>query len=600
MARRKVRSQSGPNPILQAYFQDRLLRRRQQEAEAMQRETQAAYAKEIGLRGQAGQALEDIRAGRLSPDVVPEGLKAYMTEGYESLRPSEEQLLEPLYGSIASASNEFEVPSQDRMIAGLKARGIATDTPYTQGDQLNNITEEIPLYDVKGGGPSAALSGLTSAAGQRTGALRAATGYYQPGMTLSADEARMVPPQLLEDASGGSFTYRGTPTQARQNELIQRITSGVPTQKPVFDDAAAPPELQGTGTPTSFEPGDNRPLTLAERRNTALEAAQLGINLPGFVTEEEQLMPVQTVDKDGKPVVRLVSRSSASAGQEFPMFKEPERGMVVTGYNAAGQETTQLINPTDGHTIRNLGTKPRTDNLPITIDDPLYADAIQRAVLYIPANRRDTMIAFANDLWKRGDKEQLGQVIRQMAVETEDVNTQREIRGRMQTRDSMLAIAEDLDALEASGVDTNIVRGKAEQLVRYLGATSNPELVRIGQRIQANLITFRRAATGVTSSYNEPEAYNALWPDIRSVNSVNMNLIYGLLDEMDVNDSTYWNYKLGPNGAALVLGAGTPTSTAIAPLSDGAEFVRDPTTGRVVPRSTIAAPNPPIRPIPSH
>ncbi len=183
---------------------------------------------------------------------------------------------------------------------------------------------------------------------------------------------------------------------------------------------------------------------------------------------------------------------------------------------------------------------------------PEYLTALERSMFNVPAVRRPNVANLANRLWAEGKTDELKDVIRQSAIEFENVDTKNQVLGRRATLASLRDTRQILNELKAKGVDTGIVRGTVEDLARKLGKSTNPELVALANRLQGTLINYRRAATGVQFGEREGAEYAKMFPTYRNDIPVNLALIDGLEREMRTYDNEYWTHKLGKDGAALV------------------------------------------------
>lgn len=121
-----------------------------------------------------------------------------------------------------------------------------------------------------------------------------------------------------------------------------------------------------------------------------------------------------------------------------------------------------------------------------------------------------------------------------------------------------------LQEMQAKGVPTGFLTGTAEDLVRKVGKSTNPEYVALANRLAGTLINYRRAATGVAFGEREAAQYEKMFPNYRNELPVNLALIQGLQREMKTYDDVYWESKLGKDGKAFVFG----------------ESVKAPPTGR--------------------
>jgi len=181
-----------------------------------------------------------------------------------------------------------------------------------------------------------------------------------------------------------------------------------------------------------------------------------------------------------------------------------------------------------------------------------WMNVIDRAVGSMPANRRAPLMARMNRLASEGNWEELKGATIQMAVESENVDTKNQVLGRMMTLAAMTDVQSMLHELKDKGIPTNWFVGKMEDFERKLGMSSNTEYVRLGNRLHDLLVAYRRAATGVAFSARESADYARMFPNYSNELPVNLALIDGLVRSIEGHNKTYWEYKLGPEGARLV------------------------------------------------
>jgi hypothetical protein len=86
----------------------------------------------------------------------------------------------------------------------------------------------------------------------------------------------------------------------------------------------------------------------------------------------------------------------------------------------------------------------------------------------------------------------------------------------------------ELQAYEDGGGDTNVFTGTTEQALNKIGLTKEPELKKIATRIQAAIQRYRLGVSGKAFNILESEEYNEMFPDMKSVNTLNMAKLEGL------------------------------------------------------------------------
>lgn len=184
-----------------------------------------------------------------------------------------------------------------------------------------------------------------------------------------------------------------------------------------------------------------------------------------------------------------------------------------------------------------------------------YATALSRATSggNITQQKRNAWNIEANELAKRGDTKQLGEVIGQAAIESENVDQRNLIRGRVGMRISLGEMKQTIQEMEKAGVPTSKLTGSAENIAQWAsGQTTNPKLAQLGARMKANLVNYRRATTGVQFGEKEAEAYEANFPSSVKGTALNVAIIDGLLEQVKSDDAVYWHGKVGPDGMRLI------------------------------------------------
>lgn len=195
-------------------------------------------------------------------------------------------------------------------------------------------------------------------------------------------------------------------------------------------------------------------------------------------------------------------------------------------------------------------TAPVVDTLGKVPDE--WRSVIDRSILMIPATRRKSVLEAMSRAWASGNVENIKSLVKQAAVEGENVDKKNQVQGREATIAALKDVETILLDLNRAKVPTGWLAGNVEDLYRKLGTSTNPEYVSLGARLKGVLIDYRRAATGVQFSERESADYEQMFPNYRNTLPVNLALIRGLMRQMETHDKTYWESKLGKEGAQLV------------------------------------------------
>lgn len=198
-----------------------------------------------------------------------------------------------------------------------------------------------------------------------------------------------------------------------------------------------------------------------------------------------------------------------------------------------------------------------------------WQNVVARATDNLPGPRRAQKLATFSRLFDEGQTQELADQVRQTVIDGETVDLKNQVIGRQTMRASLLNAKQTLEDMKQAGIPTNWFVGTAEDLLRKVGATQNPQYVSMANQLADSLITYRRQATGVSFGEREAADYARMFPNYRNTIPVNDAQIAGLLNSINSNDAVYWSHKLGPEGARLVLG------TAAESNSDPQQAARD-------------------------
>lgn len=270
----------------------------------------------------------------------------------------------------------------------------------------------------------------------------------------------------------------------------------------------------------------------ATGKDQAAEAAERALKKS---QEERQVRAQEETVRHNKEMERI---SGLTAGRAEATAAETARhNRVMEGIAQQNADTT-----------RNRYTSSGIDSTM----DPAYSTALERAVLGVPAAKRPAVASLANRLWSEGNTKELKDVIRQAAIESENVDTKNQVLGRGATLASLRDTRVILNELKEKGVPTGWLTGTVEDLARRLGKTTNPDYVTLANRLMGTLINYRRSATGAAFSDKESADYQRMFPNYKNDLPVNLALLDGLERELTTYDAEYWNHKLGEHGAKLV------------------------------------------------
>lgn len=255
------------------------------------------------------------------------------------------------------------------------------------------------------------------------------------------------------------------------------------------------------------------------------------------------LQDTEVILQGGKRVMAFFNPDPANTGY---FQKDPATGQLTD----ITSKVVGLYRPPSA-TMQILNSSQPTPNM-----QPDMSDALNRATMTLPSNQRAQVVSTVNQQVNRGNLNGAKDTIRQAALEGEDVATRNQVRGRREVVQALTSIEGLLKDLP-----TNLVSGTVEDVARRLGTSTDQRYVRVGQRLNTLLQSYRRSITGAAFSQAETSEYNTIFPAYTNTPPVNTTLINALREAFSDNDRIYWDYKLGPGWA--------DTSYGNAPASRG-------------------------------
>jgi hypothetical protein len=244
---------------------------------------------------------------------------------------------------------------------------------------------------------------------------------------------------------------------------------------------------------------------------------------------------------------RLMEQAEATRG--FQQSERLERQAFQSSEREARAADQRAL---QGFIQSSIAQRQQGPDINLGLDQQAASAALARATADMGPAQHRQWINTANRAAQSGDTNTVKSIIRQAAVEGEPVDARNRIMARITMRDSLARAENVLAQMRQAGVPTNILTGTAEDVVRKLGTTTNPQYVQLKNILMDTLITYRRAATGVQFSQPESEQYRAMFPNYSNTFPVNEALIKGLRDSIDTQDRAYWEFKLGPEGANFI------------------------------------------------
>lgn len=415
-------------------------------------------------------------------------------------------------------------------------------------------------------------------------------------------------------ASGAILDYQKQKAQAPiiaaklADEQSQRQARDLGTQKTQMEiDQMQRDQAQGEMLKSLYADPANPPTLNKIASIVGPERAAAIIKLHGVADPTKQYKDVSELLRDGLLGVAALPESARPEGYKITVDGIRSRGIPVDQiappeYDA--NSFARLLNygkapeapPTLQHIETDKGIQPwnpKTNELlpPIAQPKPKQVDPVAAELAQIrlgeartkaadektqseafgkvPVERRTAIDRVTNSMpkeraasWRKtlsglavdGNEEDLRSAMKQAAIESEPSTSRTQLQGREQMVGSLLDAKAILSDMKTRGVPTDILTGSVEDIARKLGTSTNPEYVRLGNRLASTLIAYRKAATGAQFSEKESSQYQKMFPNYSNEFPVNDALIQGLLDEAQTNNRIFWSNKVGSKAAGWILG----------------------------------------------
>jgi len=332
------------------------------------------------------------------------------------------------------------------------------------------------------------------------------------------------------------------------------------------DDAVAPGPVADTPqTRVMLQMASRFPEVAARfQSQRALPARPVDPSMPAMGAPEAMTTRIATgpeMERAGATQRGIEAQAAAAKERAIDNARADEntaRSLRAQASTEAYQEKMARIAQQNANTTQRRYTSSGLDASNL---DPTYADALDSAIMSFPQTKRRPVVDQANRAAAAGDADRVKEIIKQAALEGENVDSRNQIRSRQATIAALADAKSMITELKAAGVPTGWFTGTAEDLARKLGTTTDPKLVELKTRLMDSVIQYRRAATGVAFGEREGQDYAQMFPNYKQTLPVNEAVIAGLSRAMRGNDRNFWENKLGKKGAALITGAPDETTT---------------------------------------
>lgn len=174
-------------------------------------------------------------------------------------------------------------------------------------------------------------------------------------------------------------------------------------------------------------------------------------------------------------------------------------------------------------------------------------DAFNFLTARMSKDQRVTADTYFKGLLNKGDYTTAAQYLKTTAIANLPSTEQQKAFGRFQAVDALNEIKKDLVQFTNNGGNTDIFSGSIEDMYQSLGATSNPTLATIGNKIALSIVAYRNAVSGAAFTESEAKTYEKIFPSIGKVPELNYAKIQSLTDTLNLNNKSIFEQVLGPS-----------------------------------------------------
>lgn len=186
---------------------------------------------------------------------------------------------------------------------------------------------------------------------------------------------------------------------------------------------------------------------------------------------------------------------------------------------------------------------------------PSYLDASFGLSLKFPGDSKGQ--AFLADLQStidKGDFPRAKDKLKKAALDTADMETGRQVRGRDSSLRALDSIERDLQEYTKKGGSLNILTGTYEDMARKIGTVSDPERRRIATKIQSAIADYRKSISGAAFTESEKKEYDAMFPSTLNTEALNLANISAMRDIFNQGNESFYRQQLGNENYEAIFG----------------------------------------------
>ncbi len=193
-------------------------------------------------------------------------------------------------------------------------------------------------------------------------------------------------------------------------------------------------------------------------------------------------------------------------------------------------------------------------------------DAAQTLLLKEDKEKTQNAMDIIDDNISKGEMGKAKSKLKLLALGKVGVEESNRITGKERTVELLDKIKDDLNTLEANGINTNILSGTYEEVQGKLGLVANPELRKLITKINTTIFNYRKQMSGVAFPDKETRDYKKIFPGGDKTKELNMANINALKDVFGGDVEYFYKKHIGEENYDEIFGKKEEKSTQISSL----------------------------------
>ena len=255
---------------------------------------------------------------------------------------------------------------------------------------------------------------------------------------------------------------------------------------------------------------------------------------------------LNTISDTGKRTFKKIASGTGvegiSANDQIRATKLARKLAGVRGIKAILPSIYQKIR--EGFSIDQIEDDVRFSGQSSALTGPIRS-AAQSVLISSSDTEKEGALDFIDDQISNGNTGRAKELVKKLARDKAGTEQSKAIAGKERTVEFIDEIREDLEVLQANGINTNIFTGTLEDINKKIGRVNNPELRKVATKISVAIQNYRRSLSGVAFSVPEAKEYKDIFPGIGRTQNFNLANLQALTEVIDGDLSNFYSLSMG-------------------------------------------------------